>query len=232
MTRLVWTHGLATVVGAASAILLLAFLVDWGLHVPRGVRWIHLAALGAIPAWLAVRALFRPLRARPDATACAVLVERAHPELKELLVTAAEIRAGRRDARAQREPRDDALATRLLAEAEAAAARLDVSNALDPRGPRLRFLVGALSTTLCGAVLVAGGESTRIFFSRLVGGDAAWPKRTHLSIEIPSAATALAEVVGPESSLEVRVARGADVPVVVRAEGAVPDEVTLHLSGS
>ena len=226
MTRLVWTHGLATIVGAASAILLLAFLVDWSLHVPRGIRWIHLAALGAIPAWLAVRALVRPLRARPDATACAVLVERAHPELKELLVTAAELRAGKRATR------DGEVAARLLAEAEGAAARIDVSSALDPRGPRLRFLVGALSTTLCGAVLVAGGESTRIFFSRLVGGDAAWPKRTHLSIEIPSAGTALAEIVGPESSLEVRVARGADIPVVVRAEGAVPDEVTLHISGS
>ena len=236
MTRLVWTHGLSTVVGAAAAILLLAFVVDWGLHVPRGVRLVHLAALGAIPAWLAVRALFRPLRARPDVTDCAVLVERAHPELKELLVTAAEIRAAEsRPAEAgsvRRPPRDVAIGERLLAEAESAVSRIDVSSALDPRGPRLRFLVGALSTTLCGAVLVAGGESTRIFFSRLLGGDADWPKRTHLAIEIPSAGTALAEIVGPENSLEVRVARGADVPVVVRAEGTVPDEVTLHLSGS
>jgi hypothetical protein len=226
MTRLVWTHGLSTVVGAAAAILLLAFVVDWGLHVPRGVRWIHLAALCAIPAWLAVRALLRPLRARPGITDCAVLVERAHPELKELFVTAAEIRAG------ERPTKDGEVAGRLLAEAEGAARRIDLSNALDPRGPRLRFLVGALSTTLCGAVLVAGGESTRIFFSRLLGGNADWPKRTHLTIEIPSAGTALAEIVGPEGSLEVRVARGADIPVVVRAEGTVPDEVTLHLSGS
>ncbi len=226
MTRLVWTHGLSTVVGSAAAILLLAFLVDWSLHVPRGVRWIHLAALAAIPVWLAIRALVRPLRARPDVTECAVLVERAHPELKELFVTAAEIRGG------EHPKQDGEVAERLLAEAESAASRIDASTALDPSGPRLRFLVGALSTTICGAVLVSGGESTRIFFSRLFGGDADWPKRTHLAIEIPSAGAALAEVVGPEGSLEVRVARGADVPVVVRAEGTVPDEVTLHLSGS
>lgn len=225
LTRLVWTHGIATVLGATAAVLLLGFLVDWGLHVPRGVRWFHLACLVALPVWLALRALVRPLRARPDRTACAVLVERAHPELQELLVTAAEIRSG------AHRVTDLEVAERLVADAERRASELDLSRALDPRGPRLRFLLGALSTTLCAGVLVGGGESTRIFFSRLLGGDAEWPKRTHLTIEIPSAGTVSSQAGPPGEPLEIRVARGADVPVVVRAEGTVPDEVTLHLSG-
>ena len=226
MTRLVWTHGLSTVVGSAAALLLLGFLLDWGLHVPRGVRWFHLLALAAVPVWLALRTLVRPLRARPDQEGCAVLVERSHPELKELLVTATELRAGAREAT------DASLAARLLDDAERAASGLDLSRALDSRGPRLRFLLGSLSTTLCAAVLVAGGDSTRIFFRRLLGGDEEWPKRTHLTIEIPSAGTALGEAATAGGDLEIRVARGADVPVVVRAEGTVPEEVTLHLSGS
>src|SRR6266850_5106762 len=72
MTRLVWLHGLATVLGATAALLLLVFVLDWTLHVPRGVRWVHLLCLGALPTYLAVRTLARPLRARPDRTACAV----------------------------------------------------------------------------------------------------------------------------------------------------------------
>src|SRR5258708_27659595 len=89
MTRLVWVHGLATVLGATAALLLLDFVLDWSLHVPRGVRWVHLLCLIALPTYLVLRTLARPLRARPDRTACAVLLERAYPELRELLVTAA-----------------------------------------------------------------------------------------------------------------------------------------------
>src|SRR5258705_4188729 len=94
VTRLVWIHGLSTVAGATAGLLLLAFVLDWTLHVPRGVRWIDLFLLGALPTYILLRALVRPLRARPDATACAVLLERAHPELKQLLVTAAELVPG------------------------------------------------------------------------------------------------------------------------------------------
>lgn len=224
MTRLVWVHGLSTVLGATAALLLLDFLVDWSLHVPRGVRWVHLLCLGALPAWLAVRALIRPLRARPDRTACAVLLERAHPELRQLLVTAAELE---RRPTAAGEPE---IAAAIRADAGRAVAHVDLSRALDASGPRLRFFVGTLSTALCAGILLAHPQSARVFFVRLFGGDAAWPQRTHLSIEIASAGTAPSPPPAPGEPLEVRVARGSDVPVVVRAEGVVPDEITLHFS--
>jgi len=225
VTRLVWIHGLSTVVGATAAILLLDFVLDWTLHVPRGVRWVHLFLLGALPTYIVLRALVRPLRARPDATACAVLIERAHPELKQLLVTAAEL------ARGTRTVADPEIASGILAEAELAATRIDVSRAVDSRGPRFRFLVGSLSGALCTAILLANPTASRVFFIRLFGGDAAWPQRTHLTIEISATGAAPSPVPARGEPLEVRVARGSDVPVVVRAEGKVPDEVTLHFTG-
>jgi len=225
ITRLVWTHGLATVVGATTALLLLDFFLDWSLHVPRGVRWVNVFVLGALPTYLALRTLFRPLRARPDATECAVLLERAHPELRQVLVTAAELD------RAPRPAADPWIAAAIREEAEAIAGRLDPSRALDPAGPRLRLLLGSLSTVACTAVLLSRPEAARVFFVRLFGGDAAWPQRTHLSIEVAAAGTASSARPSAGANLEVRVARGSDVPVLVRAEGVVPEEVTLHLSG-
>jgi hypothetical protein len=234
MTRLVWIHGLSTVVTATVALLLLDYALDWSLHVPRGVRWIHLFFLGAVPTYLVLIGLVRPLRARPDRRACAVLLERAHPELRQLLITAAEI-GGRPRRSVEPDPAPDPgtgdLEAAILVDAESAAARLDPSRALDPRGPRLRLLVGSLSGVLCAGVLLSSPQAARVFLDRLFGGDTPWPQRTHLSIEISPARAAPSRAPLPGEPCEVRVARGSDVPVLVRAEGAVPDEVTLHFSG-
>jgi len=224
MTRLVWVHGLSTIAAATAGLLLLVFLLDWSLHVPRAVRWIHLLGLAALPAYLALRLLVRPLRSRPDRTACAVLIERAHPELREIVVTAAELERGPRPAS------DPALAEGIRREAEQAVERLDLAGVLDPNGPRLRLFLGSLASVTCAAVLVSNPAAARVFFLRLLGGNAAWPQRTHLSIEVSGAGAAPSPVPAPGEPLEVRVARGSDVPVVVRAEGAIPEEVTLHFS--
>ncbi|RLB54462.1 MAG: hypothetical protein DRI90_20235, partial [Deltaproteobacteria bacterium] len=56
--------------------------------VPVAVRLVHLAILGGLPAFMLWRELFQRLRNIPDEGGLAVLVERAHPELHELLVSA------------------------------------------------------------------------------------------------------------------------------------------------
>jgi hypothetical protein len=236
ITRLVWVHGLSTVAGAVAVLLVVAFLLDWGLHVPAGVRVVELALLLLIPVILAVRELVRPLRARPDRAARAVLIERAYPELRQLLVTATEITDPARPAGAAQGDGAEtpALRARIVAEAERAAADIEPARALDPRRPRLRFLVGALACVGCAAVLVSSPAATAVFLDRLFLGNTPWPQRTHLTIEIPVAdagSTIPPHTLQEGEPLEIRVARGTDVPVVVRAEGAVPDEVTLHFSG-
>jgi hypothetical protein len=236
ITRLVWVHGLSTVAGAVAVLLVVAFLLDWGLHVPAGVRVVELALLLLIPVILAVRELVRPLRARPDRAARAVLIERAYPELRQLLVTATEITDPARPAGAVQGDGAEtpALRARIVAEAERAAADIEPARALDPRRPRLRFLVGALACVGCAAVLVSSPAATAVFLDRLFLGNTPWPQRTHLTIEIPVAdagSTIPPHTLQEGEPLEIRVARGTDVPVVVRAEGAVPDEVTLHFSG-
>lgn len=217
----VFVHGLATVVVALGVWLAFAFIADRVLSVPAPVRWLHLAVLIALPAAVLVRALLGPLRRAPDRDGMAILIERAHPELSELVVSAVQL--------AQSPTGSPELCERTIALAEERAEELSIDEVFDLRGPRRRVVV-ALTTV---AVLAFGAWwsplQAEIFLRRLFGGDVPWPQRTHLALSIPLSDRALVEET-PEA-IRVRVARGADVPVLVRANGEVPSEVLLSFEG-
>ncbi len=227
--RLVFLHGVGTTAAVAAGWFAFAFLADWLLHLPAPVRIFHLLVLVALPAFVAVRWLVRPLRARPDATGTAVLIERAHPGHAELLVSAVELRAAR-DPSGDREHVE-----RVLTDADRIAAMLDAGPVLDAREPRRRALIGAASVAAVVLLLAWNSAAASTFVARMAGGATPWPQRTHLAIEIPmTSAGATAEpgaIADRDGEIVVRVARGADVPILVRAEGEVPDEVVLHFEG-
>jgi hypothetical protein len=228
LTRLIWLSGLGTLVAAVAGALLLAFVADWTLHLPKGVRWVHLLLLLAVPTFFVLRDLWRPLTSRPDRAGLAVLIERAHPHLKELLVSAVQL------ARSAHPSGDPARIASVLGQADEAAGRLPIDRVLDPRGPRLRFALGAGTAALCLLVMIGNPGAARIFFQRIAGGDTPWPQRTRLLVEIPSVGErelAPQAPADPDREIAVRVARGSDVPVVVRAVGVVPDDVVLHFAG-
>lgn len=225
LTRLVWVHGLSSALGAAALWMLVTFALDWWLHLPLAVRLLHLALLAALVGWLVWRELLRPLRARPDRAGLAVLYERAQPELREVVVSAVEL------------PAEDAGALELEARqaiwraAEAQAPRLDPRRALDPRAPRRRLALGSVCCVGLGLACAAAPDAARIYLERLLGGSTPWPQRTHLAIEVPSSDPAHPEVLAQETGvLHVRVPKGSDLPILVRARGSVPEEITLHLS--
>ena len=61
LVRLVWWHGLGTVLAVAAAWLLLSYLGDRWMHLPAGVRLVNTALLVALPLWFLRRVcvLFR-----------------------------------------------------------------------------------------------------------------------------------------------------------------------------
>ncbi len=227
--RLVFLHGLGTTAAVAAGWLAFAFLADWLLHVPAPVRVFHLLVLVALPAFVAARWLVRPLRARPDAAGTAVLIERAHPGHAELLVSAVELRAAP-DPSGDREHVE-----RVLTDADRIAAALDADPVLDARQPRRRALSGLAAVAAVALLLAWNGAAARIFLARMAGGPTPWPQRTQLAIEIPMTSAGATNEPTPaadaDGEIVVRVARGADVPVLVRATGEVPDEVVLHFEG-
>jgi len=226
LTRHVWMHGLGTVACVTAVWLLFAFLADWTLHLPAGVRILHLVVLVGAPFVFLRRDLFKPLQRRPDRTGRAVLLERAHPELKELLVSAVQF-ADRTDGRAPSGAPERIASVRNAAEARANELTLD--GVLDPTAPRKRFLIGTLAGVVCAAALLLNPMEAGIFLRRIAGGSVSWPQRTMLALEIPLVSDR-AQITVDGDVLDVRIARGSDVPVLVRVEGLVPEEVTLHFS--
>jgi hypothetical protein len=221
LLREVWIFGLGRTGLVLSVCLLFAFLIDWTLHVPSGVRLLHFAILLVLPAVVLWRDLLGRLRRIPDASGLAILIERAHPELHELLVSAVQLRSC--GPAGEHSEIDPALIERVVAEAEARAPTLDLAHASDPRPPRAALALGALGALAALSTFALQRDAAGIFFARIAGGSTPWPQHTHLSVEIPLAG----ELYSSSDELALAVARGSDLPIVVRAQGQVPDEVRL-----
>lgn len=221
----VWLHGLGTLVAIACGWLAFAYLADRVLRVPHAVRVAHGALLVALVVFAAWRWLLRPLASLPSRAGLAVLFERRRPELRERLVSAVQLQA-----RGAREEGSPTLVRRVLAEADELAgsfAAPDVRGTFDAAVPRRRFLEGALlALALCVLALRHPGEA-RIFLARMLGSATPWPQRTTLTVDVPLEGPGVQITREPER-IHVRVSRGTDVPVLVKADGVVPEEVRLR----
>ncbi len=231
LIRLIWIHGLGTVATVTAFWLVFAFLADWGLHVPRSVRLLHCVVLLGLPAYFLWRELLRPLARIPDRAGLAVLIENAHPELGEILVSATQLQAADSGAQSAALDGDPKLIEAVLREAEAHARELELAPVLDRRTPLLRMLAGSICVLFASGLFWRSPALAGIFFDRMFGGSSPWPRRTYLDVDIPimgsQASVLRIPEVNPER-IEVRVARGSDVPILITARGLVPDEVALH----
>ncbi len=225
LLREVWIFGLGRALFVTSLWLLFIFLVDWVLHVPAGVRLVNFALLLVLPIFALWRELIVPLRSVPDEAGLAVLLERAHPDLHELLVSAVQLsRLGDLEAGSAGDPQ---LIAKVIAEAESKASSLSLDKLSDPLPPRRSFGLGALATAAMLVTFFLQGEAARIFLARIAGGATPWPQRTHLVLEIPVGG----DLHTTREHLELDVARGSDLPIIVRSEGKIPDDVTVHFEG-
>ena len=217
----VWLHGLGTLLGVVGIWLVFAFFADWALHVPKSVRWMHLGVLVALPLVFGWRELVRHLSNIPDRAGLAVLAERHRPDSEELLVTAVQLQQDERPAG------DPALVERVFESADKRARELSLDGVLEESRPRRRFALGASLAAVVVAVSLAEPTYSTIFFQRLFGREVLWPQLTELTVSIPNLSEK-AQIEKREDLIVVRVARGTDVPVLVRAEGRFPRDVTVH----
>lgn len=212
-------HGTGRTLLVAAIGLLFAFVVDWTLHVPSGVRLVELALLLGVTSWVAWRELFTRLARVPGEEGLAVLVERAHPELHELLVSAIELHR-RGDSPDGADPE---LVARVIEDAEHLAGTLAPERASDATPSRRALLVGALGAAAAVVGLLVQSEAAGVFLRRIAGLGPDWPQRTFLQVEIPLDGRTLES----RDRLALSIARGRDLAVVVRALGVVPEEVEL-----
>ena len=225
LVRQVLAYGVGTVLGACTLWLAFAFVADWGLRVPHAIRIMHGLALAAVITVFLWRDLLRPLGQLPRQEGLTLLFERAHPELREVLISALQFQ------RAPPAPdTDTALVDAVIADAEQRAAGLAPRAVIDPEAPRARLLLGLGGIACLGVLAALNPLLARTFLERMFGGSAAWPQRTHLVLELPG--------VEPDTVVEhtrelwrLRLSRGTDLAVLVTAEGEAPDEIALHFEG-
>ncbi|MEO0652639.1 MAG: hypothetical protein AAFZ65_18345, partial [Planctomycetota bacterium] len=227
LVRAVVFHAVGSVAFALCAWIAFAFVADRVLGVPHAVRWLHLLVLFALPAFVLWREGLRHLKRIPDRAGLAVLAERGVKGSEELFVSAIQLRG--RDRSDSGEPLEDSLVDAVLARAEERAQDFSIAPVLDLRGPNRRAALGlgaVAATGLWLALLPAGYAA--IFAGRLFGGSTPWPQRTFLELELPvTGGSATVETEG--EVLRARVARGSDLPILVRARGVMPETVRLEL---
>jgi hypothetical protein len=222
---LAWMQGAGVVLAMLCAWLAFAFLADWALQVPRGVRWFHLGLCVLVPSAALWRFGVRPWLRRPDRAGLAVLLERERPQTRQLLVSAVQL---------QQAPPADAhpeLVERVLRDAEMEAARTKLDGVLDPRRPRQLLALGVASALAVSAAARAWPEYASIFAARLLGSNEPWPQLTVLELALGAGLESVPLETTADGVL-ARLPRGVDAPIVVRAVGVRPREVRLHLGGN
>lgn len=234
LARAAHLYGIGTLLGAAALWLGFAFVADFYLGVPYGVRLFHLAVLLIGLLFLARRAWLRPLGQRPDLRGLALLAERCRAKQDELLVSAVEFQLRQERASPGAEGSAglrEVLVERVYRAAEEAAQGLSFDRVLDARGPRQRFLLGLLCSAALAAAALAAPAQARIFAKRLFGGLEPWPQRTQLSLEVRAAEGRVRierESDARGELLRVALPRGSDLPLLVSAAGELPREVWLE----
>jgi hypothetical protein len=216
---LAWRQGLGVVLLGTGGWLAFAFLADRWLDLPRPVRLLHTAILVATPIVLVVRDLARRLAKVPGPEGLAVLLDRAHPESQDRLVSSLQLRDTPQTSPAR------PLIDRLVTETEALAPSIEIARVLDPRQPNRRLLSGLGVAALAVTLLAAQPALARTFLERALGANTPWPRATTLALRLAGSGEAVA--IG---ELRARVARGSDLDLVVEVQGEVPEEVTVHFA--
>jgi hypothetical protein len=219
--------GVLRLLAETSGFLVLQFLVDRFLYLPAGARRVVILAVAALFAWRLYVLVVRPVRRKVGIHDMALAVERRHRTLDGGLASLVEF-----DARGADLPPDvsASLLEMWRREVEERGKGLRFAAIFDPTLLRRLAALDAAALLLLLGFALARGTEARIFVERLFGADLDWPRRTHLSLDVAGAdESAHFRVERDEDgrALRVLVARGASLPVVVRAAGAIPEEVVL-----
>lgn len=233
--RVLFTYGLGRAAWKGCGLLLALYLLDRVFDPPTPARLA--LTLGVLGFWLwHVRAdLLVPMRRRPGARDLAAWLERADPNLRDVLATAVDL-SDDTAPDAGGSP-DFHHAIRQESEAAAAAAALagTVRSSVPSGRARRSLMAGAAASA--GLVLLAALQPAEawIFAQRLAGQSVPWPSDTHLALlpmYVEGAAEPLPLETAGHESFRVAIARGSVATVRVRAEGKIPERVSVRGLGS
>lgn len=228
LRRRLLVHGLGAVIAIPVAAVLLFFVLDRTLRLPAPIRVFHtMAVLGllAAAAWWFVR---RPLRQRLQDVDVAVLIERVFPELHQQLVSAVQLEAMLQQGQLRNQ--SPAMVERVITTAEATSQQLPLHRVLDARATvRIWAAAAGLMTVVIAGTALAP-DTAWAFFRRQLGLDVPYPKATNLVVELPPDGGDIKRR-DLQGRVELTISSGAALHVSVLANGTVPEEVFLDVTG-
>lgn len=211
----IWIESVAWLALLACGGFWASLAFDWCVEPPPWVRGVLLGATAVGLLWVLVNRLVVRLAVPLRDDALAVIVERSHPEFRDSLSTAVSLAGGRRD------DIDRSLLERTTAAAEALVARVDRRRMFRHRSLS-SLAVAAVAAVMTIAVFVGWRPAVAGVWARraLLLQDEPWPRRMALEAD------------GFVDGVR-KVARGADVDVIVHAHAAdgPPAAVDLRMRG-
>ncbi len=185
-----------------------SLVIDWWLEPPVAARAAAVAVIAAVVAWVLVVKLFGRLRVPLADRDLALLVERHHAEFADSLSTAVD----RPDA-----PTDPELLARTIRSAIDRLPTIRIGRLFRSAALSMLLAGGLTAVASIAAMAVAAPAATGLWARRvLLLQDEQWPRETSL------------EAIDFTDGVRVA-ARGADVEVLARARGRIPQVVDLRI---
>jgi hypothetical protein len=206
LRRYVWLEGSGAAVAWLGAAFWATLVIDWFFEPPLAARAILLAIVALGWAAVVVHWIGRRAFVRISDSNAATLLERRFPQLNDSLLTAVALAGGRADpAEVHR-----GLLARTCRDAAAQMVQLDVGKVFNPRPLRQKCgAAGLLALSVTAFALLAPDAFGTWTHRVLLFSDELWPRSTRLMLA------------GFPGGVQ-KVARGADVEVVVRADANMP----------
>lgn len=213
--------GVARLLAAAVVIAAVDLWIDWTFILDRAQRMVMLALAAAALLYVAFRYLLRPLFSRLSDDALCLLVEKHYPQLGQSLISAVQLA---REPAAARQGVSPSMVQATIRLGLKAAEQVDFFQVL--RAGRYRFnqailVVATLAILGIGASVFAS-QTMSIWFDRnLLLAERPWPQ--DFTLTFPQVA-----------DNRLRIPRGEDWPLVVRAEArrSLPAEVYLEIEAA
>lgn len=222
-------HGSGWILAAASAAILVYYLLDRSLALPSWVRMLLSAVCLFYLFWGIRSRVLYPWTRQFGEQDVALAIERRFPGLEQRLISALQL--GQSLERNELRNQSPAMIEKVLAEAVDETPQIPLDQLLDKDKTVKTW---SLAAGLCAVILTGTAfypDYAGAFIQRIFGISADYPRRTHLSLVLPDSSEDFQVIRDSDSEVRIIMAAGGDLHVGVEAMGELPDDVQLVVSG-
>jgi len=203
--------GITTLVAVGFLAAIIQLILDYTFRLPLDMRAALLGIILVILGYIAWKSIYRPFIVPVGLRDMAGLVERNHPQLRSVLVSAVQFAGGDIGPVESNSPE---LISRVIEQANRETSQIPFATVLNHGAPRRGFVTITLVLLVGLGALALRPQLMGLWFDRnILLSDNEWPKRTILKVHLDGGV--------------LTGARGDDLQVRASAEGVIPRNVDI-----